>query len=796
MDFRELLNTKRFYLDGAMGTYLQANGLLPGELPESMNLRSPETVIAIHKKFIEAGCDIITTNTFGANRIKLSASGLDVENVVSAAVNNAKEARNSSKTQKEIFIALDMSSTGKLLEPLGDLSFDEAYEAYKEQATIGEKAGADLVIIETMTDTYEMKAAVLAVKENTDLPIFASFSFDEKGKLLTGGDIACAVSLLEGLGVHALGINCGFGPEFMKGFAKEFLSLASTPVYIMPNAGVPKLESGVTVFSSSPEDFSSVMYEVAQFGAPILGGCCGTTPDHLRLTIEKCSDLAFNPMEEKDITIISSYSKSCIIGKKPLIVGERINPTGKKLFKQALLNHDYDYIVDQGLLQQEQGADVLDVNVGMPGIDEAEVLEIAVKELQTSLSLPLQLDSANPSALEKAMRLYNGKALVNSVSGKEEDLKTILPLVKKYGGVVVALALDDKGIPDTAQGRLEVAKKIIDRAESYGIAKKNIIIDTLTMTVGASSDAAKVTLDALALVKKELGIHTILGVSNVSFGLPERDIINSTFFAQALYKGLDVAIINPGSTAMMNTYFSHNALMGIDELCVDYGGYIKSLTDSVVEKKVSKEEKPPLFLAIKNGQSQRAYDLTKELLNSTNAQTLVTEVLVPALNEVGEGFEKKTLFLPQLIKSAESAQSAFTAIKEDLEKSGNEQKSNGKILLATVKGDIHDIGKNIVKVMLENYSFEVLDLGSNVSCDEIIAKVKENDIKLLGLSALMTTTAPHMADTINRLREEGIICSVMVGGAVITEEYAQQIGADYYAKDAVTGVTIAKEVFG
>ncbi len=796
MSFKDLLNKKRLYLDGAMGTYLQANGLLLGELPESMNLRSPETVIAIHKKYIEVGCDIITTNTFGANRIKLSGSGLDVEKVVTAAVINAKVARESSSKHKEIFIALDMSSTGKLLEPLGDLSFEEAYEAYKEQATAGAKAGADLVIIETMTDTYEMKAAVLAVKENSDLPILASFSFDERGKLLTGGDIACAVSLLEGLGVDALGINCGFGPDIMKGFVKDFLYLSSTPVYIMPNAGVPKIEAGVTVFSSSPEDFSSIMYEVAKMGAPILGGCCGTTPDHLRLTIEKCSEVPFNPVDEKNISIISSYSKSCIIGEKPLIVGERINPTGKKIFKQALVNKDYDYIVDQGLLQQEQGADILDVNVGMPGIDEAEVLERAVKELQTSVSLPLQLDSANPSALERAMRLYNGKALVNSVSGKEEDLNAILPLVKKYGGVVVGLTLDDNGIPETAQGRLEVARKIVDRAESYGIAKKNIIIDTLTMTVGAASDAAKVTLDSLELVRKELGVKTILGVSNISFGLPERDIINSTFFAQALYKGLNVAIINPGSAAMMNTYYSHNALTGIDELCVDYGRYINSLTVSAIESKASKEEKPPLFLAIKNGQTQRAYDLTKELLAVTEAQALVTEILVPALNEVGEGFEKKTLFLPQLIKSAEAAQNAFKAIKEKLETSGNEQKSKGLVLLATVRGDIHDIGKNIAKVMLENYGFEVLDLGSNASCDDIVAKVKENEIKLLGLSALMTTTAPNMADTINRIRREGIKCEVMVGGAVITEDYAKQIGADYYAKDAVTGVTIAQKVFG
>ncbi len=795
MSFRQLLKTKRIFIDGAMGTYLQANGLPAGQLPESMNISAPQTIVSIHEAYLKIGCDVITTNTFGANRIKLKNSGLDTEEVVLAALTNAKKAIMNTDRDKKAYIALDVSSTGRLLEPLGDLTFDEAYETFKEQIVFGAKHGADLIIIETMTDTYEMKAAVLAAKENTDLPILASFSFDENGKLLTGGDILAAVALLEGLGVDALGVNCGFGPDKMLEFVEEFMTFASIPVLIMPNAGMPTIVNGETVFSSNPLDFSKTMSEIAKMGAHILGGCCGTTPEHLKQTMVACLGIPYTSPSAKDFTLISSYSKSCLIGPKPLIIGERINPTGKKRLKEALFEEDYDYLVDLGLEQVSSGAHILDVNVGTPGLEEAEVLTKAVKELQTSISLPLQLDSADPLALESSMRIYNGKALVNSVSGKEEDLNTILPLIKKYGGVLVALTLDDNGIPQSAQGRFDIACKIIERAMSFGIDKKDIIIDTLTMTVGAASDAAQVTLDALALVKEKLGVKTVLGISNVSFGLPERDIINATFFAQALYRGLDLAIINPESKAMMNTYFSHMALIGIDSQCLEYSNYVKSLTS---EGNLNIEEpvkRPPLFDAIKNGQAQRAYELTVELLTENPPQKLVTEILVPALNDVGDGFEKKTLFLPQLIKSAEAAQSAFKAIKEKLEESGQKQKTKERVLIATVKGDIHDIGKNIAKVMLENYGYEVLDLGSNVDCRLIVDTVKQEKIKLLGLSALMTTTAPLMKDIIQILKREGADCKVMVGGAVITKDYASQIGADFYAADAISGVAIAQEVF-
>ena len=795
MGLLDRIGKKHLFFDGAMGTLLQERGLKPGELPENMNLRAPDVIAGIHREYVEAGCDIIIANTFGANRVKLEGAGLDVQTVVAAAINNCKAAIKTAKTTKEHYIALDMSSTGKLLEPFGELSFEEAVDIYKEQAMCGEANGADLCIIETMTDTYEMKAAVIAVKENTNLPVFATFSFDERERLLTGGDIICTAALLEGLGVDALGINCSFGPKKMKGLLTRLAEFSSLPIIFMPNAGMPVFRDGKTVFELSPEEFAQEMAQTAAVKAQILGGCCGTTPAHLKKTIELCADITPPPVTEKDITAVTSYSKSCIIGEKPVIIGERINPTGKKKFKEALLNGDFDYIVEQGVEQQEAGADILDVNVGIPGIDEREVLLRAVKELQTSVTLPLQIDSGDPQAMEKSVRAYNGKPMINSVSGKEESMRRIFPIAKKYGGVVVALTLDENGIPQTAEERLQIARNILAVAEEYGINRKNIIVDTLTMTVGASPDAAKVTLDALELVQKELGVKTVLGVSNVSFGLPQRDVINATFFAEALCHGLDAGIINPLSDAMMNTYYSHNALSAHDPLCLDYGNYIQSLTQTKAQTR-PEETQTPLFAAIKGGISQKTFDLTKEELEDKNPQRIVDEILVPALDEVGKGFEKGTLFLPQLIKSAEAAQNAFVAIKEELLKSGAEQKIKGRVLLATVEGDIHDIGKNIVKVMLENYGFEVLDLGRDVSSEKILDTVKKESIELVGLSALMTTTAPAMEKTIRLLRSNNIKSRVMVGGAVITEEYAKQIGADFYAPDAMAGVAAAEEVFG
>lgn len=794
MSITKIIGKRLLFIDGAMGTFLQESGLKSGEIPESMNIRNPALITEIHKAYLEVGCDVITTNTFGANRIKLHGTGYEVEEIVSAALLSAKVALDSAISSKKHYIALDMGPTGKLLEPFGDLSFEDAYQTYAEQATAGEKYGADLVIIETMTDTYEMKAAILAVKENTRLPVFTTFSFDEKGKLLTGGGIACAVALLEGLGVDALGINCSLGPKKMKKFLQEITTLSSLPVIFMPNAGMPIIQDGKTVFEAAPEDFAADMLDVALGGAQILGGCCGTRPAHLKRTIELCKEVTPKPVTGKNITVVSSYSKTCVIGEKPVIIGERINPTGKKRLKDALLKGDYDYIVEQGIEQMEAGAHILDVNVGMPGIDESKAMVRSLQDLQMSLTLPLQIDSADAEVIAKSLRIYNGKALINSVNGKEEDMKKIFPLVKKYAGVLVALTLDEDGIPETAQGRLDIARRIIEKAAEYGIDKKNIIVDALTMTVGASPDAAKVTLDTLVLIKKELGVKTVLGVSNVSFGLPQRDVINATFFAEALCHGLDAGIINPSSDAMMNTYYSHNALNGFDYLCAEYGRYIENLTEHVAV--TTTVEKPTtLFAAIKGGLAQKAYDLTVAELMNSEPQKIVADILVPALDEVGKGFENKTLFLPQLIKSAEAAQNAFTAIKEKLSLTGEVREPKGKILLATVKGDIHDIGKNIVKVMLENYGYEVVDLGRNVDCELIVATAKEQDIKLIGLSALMTTTVPAMENIIKLVKASKMPCKIMVGGAVITAEYAKQINADYYADDAMGSVSIAEKVF-
>lgn len=794
MSITKIIGKRLLFIDGAMGTFLQESGLKSGEIPESMNIRNPALITEIHKAYLEVGCDVITTNTFGANRIKLHGTGYEVEEIVSAAMLHAKVARESIKSSKKHYIALDMGPTGKLLEPFGDLSFEDAYQTYAEQAIAGEKYAADLVIIETMTDTYEMKAAILAVKENTRLPVFTTFSFDDKGKLLTGGDIACAIALLEGLGVDALGINCSLGPKKMKKFLQEITALSSLPVIFMPNAGMPIIQDGKTIFEASPEDFAADMLDVALGGAQILGGCCGTTPAHLKKTIELCKEVAPKPVTAKSITVVSSYSKTCVIGEKPVIIGERINPTGKKRLKDALLKGDYDYVVEQGIEQMEAGAHILDVNVGMPGIDESKAMVRSLQDLQMSLTLPLQIDSADAEVIAKSLRIYNGKALINSVNGKEENMKKIFPLVKKYGGVVVALTLDEEGIPETAQGRLDIARRIIEKAAEYGVDKKNIIVDALTMTVGASPDAAKVTLDTLVLIKKELGVKTVLGVSNVSFGLPQRDVINATFFAEALCHGLDAGIINPGSDAMMNTYYSHNALNGFDYLCAEYGNYIENLTEHVAVT-TTVEKQTTLFAAIKGGLAQKSYDLTVAELMSSEPQQVVANILVPALDEVGKGFENKTLFLPQLIKSAEAAQNAFAAIKEKLSLTGEVRDPKGKILLATVKGDIHDIGKNIVKVMLENYGYEVLDLGRNVECELIVATAKEQNIKLIGLSALMTTTVPAMENIIKLVKASEMPCKIMVGGAVITAEYAKQINADYYADDAMGSVSIAEKVF-
>ncbi len=786
---RDIIGKRIIFSDGAMGTALQSAGLQAGTAPEDWNITHPQTLVDIHLSYIEAGSDIITSNTFGANRFKLE-SQYSVEEVVKSALDNAKTAVK--KSGKDCFVALDVGPTGRLLAPVGDLSFDDAYSAFREEIELGVKYGADLIYIETMTDIYEMKAAVLAAKECCDLPVFATFSFDENGRLLTGGDVECAVALLEGLGVDALGINCGQGPEMMRPVVEQLLAVSSLPVIVTPNAGLPVVRDGKTSYDVDSSEFAQSMRSFAQNGALVLGGCCGTVTEHIRKTVEACTDVKPVALTDKGITVVSSFAKACRIGDTPVIIGERINPTGKKLLKQALIDENYEYLVAQGVAQEADGAHILDVNTGLPGIDETAAMLKTVSLLQSSTTLPLQIDTASVDVMEKALRYYNGKALINSVSGKEAVMRDVFPLVKKYGGVVVALTLDDNGIPETAEGRLEIARKIVKTAEEYGISRKNIIVDALTMTVSANPFAAKVTLDALSLIKRELGVKTILGVSNVSFALPQREKINSTFFALALSAGLDAAIINPSSAAMMDTYYSYKALNFLDEDCADY---INRFSGTVAEtKEVKSEKRDELLCAVIDGLEEKAYEITVDRLKTQDAQEIINGYLVPALNEVGKGFESNRIFLPQLLKSAKAAQRAFAAVNEAVAK-GTPREPKGKIVLATVKGDVHDIGKNIVKVMLENYGYEVIDLGKDVPCEEIADEIKNTGAKLVGLSALMTTTVPSMEDTINLLRESGIECKVMVGGAVLTAEYAQRIGADFYAKDATGAVDIAEKVF-
>lgn len=762
------------FFDGGMGSMLN---LSAGELPEKLNINEPERVFAVHKGYADAGADFITANTFGANSLKYD----NVPELVKAAVELAKKAGKK--------VALDIGPTGKLLKPMGDLDFERAVELFSEVIEAG-KDGADVVIIETMSDSYELKAAVLAAKEHCDLPVIASMIFDENGRLLTGGDMRSACAMLEGLGADAVGINCGLGPKQMIELVKEMRENTSLPILVMPNAGLPESVDGKTVYNVSPQEFAEDMLTIAKQGVSYLGGCCGTTPEHIRAMIELCKNIPDSIPEKKADTVVSSYSTAVTIGEKPVVIGERINPTGKKLFKEALRNNDIDYVIKEGLSQQEHGAHILDVNVGLPEIDEVKMLSDAVYNLQSVLPLPLQLDSSDPQALEKAMRIYNGKPMVNSVNGKQSSMKEIFPLVKKYGGVVVCLCLDENGIPETAQGRIDIAKKIINTAQEYGIDKKDLVVDALTMTISTNKDNAIETLKAVKYIRNELGVGTVLGVSNISFGLPKREAINTAFFTLALENGLSAGIINPLSESMMNAYYSYNALMGYDDNCAEY---IESVTLS--QTAVSSTSSMDLKTAIIKGMKEDAGSCAKELLKDTQPLDIINEYIIPALDVVGDGFEKNKIFLPQLLMSADSAKEAFNVIREYLVLSGQEKKSENKIVIATVEGDIHDIGKNIVKVLLSNYGFDVIDLGKDVKCEKVLEETIKNDCKLVALSALMTTTVTNMEKTI-KLVHENTDAKVLVGGAVLTKSYAKMIDADYYAKDAMESVRIAKSFFG
>ena len=852
-DFIKRLGKERLIFDGGMGTLLQDKGIAPGELPELWNITKREAIFDIHKSYIASGCHVLKANTFGANRLKLSDSGYSVKQTVSTGVAIAKDAAGS-----DCFVALDIGPTGKLLAPFGDLEFEVAVDIYAEIITAGASAGADLVLIETMSDTYEIKAAMLAAKENCNLPVLVTFTPDERGRLLTGGDVLTAICLIEGLGADALGVNCGLGPTQMHALIPELLKCASIPIIVNPNAGMPELINGKTIFRVTPEEFAREMADIASYVQGI-GGCCGTTPAHISEMVRACGNITFKPNTAKNYTAVSSYRKSVVFKAGTVIIGERINPTGKPRMKQALRENDMDYLYKEGIDQIENGADILDVNVGMPGIDEKTILAQVVLGLQSVAEAPLQIDTADATAAERALRLYNGKPLLNSVNGKKESLKVILPLVKKYGAVVVGLTLDEDGIPETVSGRVKIAEKIIAAAESYGIPKKNIIVDALTMTISTSKDNAQITLETLEYIRKKLGIHTVLGVSNVSFGLPERERINAGFFTLAMSRGLSAGIVNPMSAAMMDAFYTFKALSGEDSNCGAYinrfsiqerradeietklgiqtgntgtkqglsTGNTEIKTDilperisdikpdvkSDVESDVKSDVKPDtkseenevknkldteeinLYDAVVRGLREQAGRAASAMAANIPPMEIINGYLISALNKVGKDFENGLMFLPQLLMSAEAAKVAFEAVKLSMLNQGEIQEKRGKIVLATVKDDVHDIGKNIIKVLLENYNFQVIDLGKNVEPEKIVETVRKEQARLVGLSALMTTTVVNMEKTIRLLREAVPDCSIMVGGAVLTKEYADDIGADFYSKDAMGGIWFAEKLF-
>ena len=789
---RERLGKELLFFDGGMGSLLQKEGLLPGESPENWNIEKKEIVQKIHRNYFEAGSDIVLANTFGANAVKYHDVKYSLKDVIFAAVENVRCAAKAAGKEK-YYVALDLGPTGKLLKPLGDLAFEDAYEAYKEVVLLGMEAGVDLIHIETMSDSYEAKAAVLAAKDNSNLPVTVTVVFDEKGKMLTGGTVPSIVAMLEGLGVDAVGVNCGLGPVQMMPILEELKKYSSLPIIMKPNAGLPKQRNGETYYDVNPEEFAAYMKEIVKNGACVVGGCCGTTPAHIQAMTALCKDEKIVTPTFKTRTMVSSYGKAVEIGGAPVIIGERINPTGKKRFKEALKAHDLDYILKEAIMQEDKGAHILDVNVGLPDIDEVAMMKEAVQDIQSITNLPLQIDTVNVKALEEALRIYNGKPMINSVSGKQEAMDLIFPLVKKYGGVVVGLTLDENGIPESAEGRAAIAGKIIDEAKKYGIDKKDIVIDVLAMTISSEPQGAKTTLEALRLVRERYGVQTVLGVSNISFGLPNRGIINSNFYTMAMQNGLSAGIINPSSDTMMQAYYSYCALMGYDENCQTYIARCGNQQNEALS--VNSKNKMDLKTIIIKGLKDEANLETRELIKTEKPLDIINQYLIPALDTVGQGFEKGTVFLPQLLMSADAAKAAFEVLKEKMQNDGQEETKKNKVLLATVKGDIHDIGKNIVKVLLENYSFQVIDLGKDVSPETIVEYVVKENIKLVGLSALMTTTVVSMEETIKQLKEAVPECKVMVGGAVLNQEYADMICADFYGKDAMQSVYYAQKVF-
>ena len=794
VDFKKFLDSKEFVLlDGAMGTLIQKSGVKYDSVPETLNITHPELIESFHKAYADAGSDIVYANTFGANGYKLKESGYSVDKIIKSGVANAKKA----VLGTDCLVALDIGPIGQLLEPAGSLSFDSAYEYFKEQIVAGQ--GADVIVFETMTDLYELKAAVLAAKENSDKPIIATMTFERNGRTFTGVSPASMAVTLTGLGVDALGVNCSLGPDELEGVVSEISKYTDLPLVIKANAGLPDPNSNE--YDILPDKFADCVADLLKYGVKIIGGCCGTTPEYIVEIKKMLADKSYQPQKKSvDTTVCSASTVVEING--PRIIGERINPTGKKLFKQALVDNNIDYILTQALIQVSGGAEILDVNVGHPEIDEKKMMVRVLKAIQSVCDAPLQIDSTKPDVLDSGLRYYNGKPIVNSVNGEEKSLSTVLPLVKKYGASVVGLTLDENGIPKTAEGRFEIAKRIVSRAEEIGIDRRDVYIDCLTLTVSAEQDACRETLKALHRVKTELGCKTCLGVSNISFGLPNRELVNRTFLTMALEEGLDLPIINPNVESMTGAVRAYRVLSGIDKNSVEFINAYNDAAPAVTS--APKNTEVDIFTAVYNGLKSEGAAVTKRLLETTDAMQIVNEMLIPALDKVGDDFEKNKIFLPQLIQSANTAQECFEVIKNHISKTSGSPVSKGKIILATVKGDIHDIGKNIVKVLLDNYGYTVVDLGRDVDPQLVVDTAVEQNIKMIGLSALMTTTLKSMEDTIKLIRQTKELqnpdgtskCVVFVGGAVLTEDYAMKIGADYYCKDAKESVDTAKKVLG
>ena len=787
MNLFEKVQNGIVFFDGGTGSCLQAAGLAPGEAPECWNRTHPEQIEALHRAYIEAGANIIKSNTFGLNPLRYPE---DCAERVREALGIARRAADG-----KALVALDVGPLGRMLSPLGDLDQEDAIRAFATTVQAGKEL-ADLILIETMSDTAEVKAAVLAAKENCDLPIFVTLSFDNTGKLMTGADPLAALALLEGLRVDAVGLNCSMGPEGMLPLVEALYKHASIPLIANPNAGLPREENGKTVYDLDPNGFAIATKKLAMAGARIVGGCCGTTPAHIAALTKEMGDFSPMPVGHCEETVVSSFSRAVVFGERPVIIGERLNPTGKKKLKEALRAGDMSTVLQIGIDQEEQGAEILDVNVGLPEVDEPAMLTRVMSELQAITPLPLQLDTSSPIAMEKALRRYNGKPMVNSVNGTEESMDAVLPLVAKYGGVVVALTLDESGIPETAEGRLAIAEKILARAAAYGISKKDIVFDPLALTVSSDQTAPTTTLNAIALIKGKLGAKTSLGVSNVSFGLPDRETVTATFFAKALDRGLDAAILNPGSATMMRTYYAHLALAGLDPACGEYIAAIQRLgASATAANATASAEKAAngienLAFSILKGLRKESVEITARLLAEKPFLSIVEEDILPALNECGKRFEQGTLYLPQLLMSAEAAKAAFDTAKAAMPEA---TASKGKVILATVKGDIHDIGKNIVRVILESYGFSVIDLGRDVAPEMVLRAARESKVRCIGLSALMTTTVPAMRETVALLHRELPDVKICVGGAVLTEDYARDIGADAYCPDAMAGVRFAEQ---